>query len=65
MDAMSFTPKHFFTRETIILSFPLSPASPASGTDTGGVDVSTSAWMFDMAVDVGLWVSGQVRGGVP
>jgi hypothetical protein len=34
MEAMSFTPRHFFTRDTIIFSLPLSPASPVSGTAT-------------------------------
>lgn len=35
IDAMSFTPTTFLTNDTIILSLPLSPASPVSGTETG------------------------------
>ena len=41
MDAMSLTPRHFLTSWTIILSLPLSPASPLSGTATAAV-VSSS-----------------------
>jgi hypothetical protein len=52
IDAISFTPKHFFTSETIIFSFPLSPESPVSGTDTAGSEVSiTSSW-WDMVVEM-------------
>lgn len=41
IDAISFTPMHFFTNWTNIFSFPPSPVS--SGKETGGASASSSA----------------------
>ena len=42
IEAMSFTPRHFLTSWTIILSLPLSPASAVSGSATAGVTSSST-----------------------
>ena len=42
IEAMSFIPIHLRTSWTIILSFPLSPVSPESGTEMGGPSSTVS-----------------------
>lgn len=52
MVAISFTPKHFLTSWTIILSLPPSPESPVSGTETAASSSSSSRGVAGSFLDI-------------
>lgn len=55
MLAISFTPKHFLTSCTIILSLPPSPVSPESDTEMGASSSTTALSLFWFAFMTDIW----------